>query len=245
LAAKLLWVGRVARPDVLTNATQLANMPNPTGADARRANDTLAALARMPVSLHYPRLHSASLQVSVFAFYSGPVCSPRPKREVGYLIGLVDSSHRFFFRSWASHRPHRVCRGSCAGDLLALVRAVAAALDVRLLLHDLLSRCVPMAAYTDLSADYDLITSFKDPTDMTGKNNVFMLRCALLNGTIRTLHLVHGAHNPADALFKPTFARPAPNVLNEALSTGMLRSVIRAHTTSADLCNAPPSSAEA
>jgi len=164
LAAKLLWVGRVARPAVLTNATQLAHMPNPTGADARRANDTLATLARTPVTLHYPRLDPATLQVSVFVDYSGSAVSPLPKRQVGYLIAPVDASHRFSLLHWASHRPHGVCRGSCAGELLALADAVAATLDVRLLLQELLSRRAPMAAYTDSSAAHDLITSFKDPT---------------------------------------------------------------------------------
>jgi len=162
LAAKLLWVGRVARPDVLTNATQLSNMPDPTGADARRANDTLATLTRMPVTLHYPKIDVASLQVSVFADYSGSATSPFPKRQVGYLSALFDDSHRFSLLHWASHRPHRVCRGSCAGELLALAAAVASALDIRLLLQELLSRRVPMAPYTDSSAAYDVITSFKD-----------------------------------------------------------------------------------
>jgi len=83
LAAKLLWVARVARPDVLTNATQLANMPNPTSADARRANDTLATLARLRITLHYPRLDPVTLQVYVFANYSGSAVAPLPKRQVG------------------------------------------------------------------------------------------------------------------------------------------------------------------
>jgi len=100
-----------------------------------------------------------------------------------------------------------VCRGSCAGELLALDDAVAAELDVRLILQELVSRRIAMAAYTDSSAAFDLITSFNDPTDMTGKNDLLLLRRALLDGTIRTLHLVHGAHNPADALSKPIFAR--------------------------------------
>jgi len=246
LAAQLLWVGRVARPDVLTNARQLANIPNRTGADARRANDTLATLARLRITLHYPRLDRATLQVSFFAEYSGFAVSPLPKRQVGYLIALVDASHRSFLLHWASHRPHRVCRGSCAGELLALADAVAAVLDMRLLLSELLSRRVPMAAYTDSSAAYDLITSFKDPTDMTGKNGLFMLRRALLDGTVRALHLVQGAHNHADALSKPTYARPAPNAsLNDALSSGMLRPIIRAYTTSADYRNAPRPLAQA
>jgi len=145
-AAKLLWVARVARPDVLTNATQLANMPNATSADARRANDTLATLARLRITLHYPRLDPVILQVYVFANYSGSAVAPLPKRQVGYLVALVDASHRFSLLHWASHRPHRVCRGSCAGELLALADAVAAALDVRILLQELLSRRVPMTA---------------------------------------------------------------------------------------------------
>jgi len=75
---------------------------------------------------------------------------------------------------------------------------------------------------------------------MTGKNDLYMLRRALLDGTIRALHLVHGAHNPADALSKPTYARPAPNdALNEGLSSGMLRQLIRANTTLANYRNAP------
>ncbi|OSX78425.1 hypothetical protein BU14_0109s0025 [Porphyra umbilicalis] len=135
LAAKLLWVGRVARPDVLTNATHLAKLPNPTGADARRANDTLAAIARHPISLHYPPLDPASLCLDVYADYSGSATSPLDRRQLGYLIALVDASRRFSLLHWASHRPHRVCRGSCAGELLALADAVAAALDVRLLLQ--------------------------------------------------------------------------------------------------------------
>jgi len=232
LAAELLWVGHVARPDMLTNATQLANMLNPTGANARRANDTLATLSRLPISLHYTKLDLPSLQVSVFADYSGSATSPLPKRQVGYLVALVDSSHRLSLLHWASHRPHRVRFGSCAGELLALANAVATALDVRLLLQEHLFRRVPMAAYTDSSAAYDLITSLKDPIDMTGKNELFMLRHALLDDTLRALNLVHGAQNPADALSKPTYARPASNTaLNVALSTGLLRPLVRAHTT--------------
>jgi len=81
---------------------------------------------------------------------------------------------------------------------------------------------------------------------MTGKNDLFMLRRALLDGTTRASHLVHGAHNPADALSKPTYARPAPNdALNEALSSGMLRPLIRGHTTSADYRSPPRPRVEA
>jgi len=233
LAAKLLWVGRVARPDVLTNATQLANMPDSTGAGARRANDTVDTLTRMLVTLHYPEPEVASLQVSVFADYSGSATLSLPKRQVGYLIALVDDSQCFSLLHWASHRPHHVCRVSCAGELLALADAVTSALDIRLLLQELLSRRVPMAAYTDSPATYDLITSLKDPTDMTGNNDLFTLRRALLNGTLRALHLVHGAQNPADALSKPTCARPAPNnALNAALTSGVFRPLVRAHTAS-------------
>jgi len=40
LAAQILWVGRVAHPDVLMNATHLVSCRNPSSLDARRANDT-------------------------------------------------------------------------------------------------------------------------------------------------------------------------------------------------------------
>jgi len=96
-----------------------------------------------------------------------------------------------------------------------------------------------MAADTDSSAAYDLITSFKDPTDMTCKNDHFMLRHALLNGTLRALHPVHVDHNSSDALSKPTYAPTAPNdALDIALSSGILRALVRAHTTSATYRNA-------
>jgi len=127
-------------------------MPNPTGADARRANHTLATLARVPVALHYTKLDLPSLKVSVVADYSGSATSPLPKRQIVYLIALVDSSHRFSLLQWPSHRSHSVCRGSCAGELLALADAVAAALDVLILLQELLSQLVHRAAYTDSSA---------------------------------------------------------------------------------------------
>jgi len=240
LAAKLLWVSRVARSDVLTNATLLENMSDPTGADARRVNDTLATLACLPIILHYPKLDLPSLQVSIFADDSGSAVLPLPRPQTGYLVALCDSSRRFSLLHWASQRPHRVCRGSCAGELFSLADAVAAALDVRLLLQELLSRRGLMGAYTDSSAAYDLIRSLKDPKDMTCKNDLFMRRRALIDGTLRALHLVLGAQNPADAHSKPTYARPAPNnALNEALTSGMLRSPMRAHTTSASYRNAP------
>jgi len=182
-------VGRVARPDVLTNATHLAKLPNPTGADARRANDTLAAIARHAISLHYPLLDPASLCLDVYADYSGSATSPLDRRQIGYLIALVDASRRFSLLLLVSHRPHRVCRGSCASELLALADAVAAALDFRVLLQELLSRRVPLAAHTESSAACDLVTFFKDPTDMTGKKDLFMLRRSLLSGTIHAISL--------------------------------------------------------
>jgi len=223
LAAKLMWVGRVARHDILTSATHLAKILNPTGADARRANDTLAAIALHPISLHYISLDAASLCLDVYADYSGSATFPLDRRQLGYLVALVDASRRFSLLHWASHRLHRVCPVSCAGELLALADAVAAALDVRLLLQKLLSRRIPLATYTDSSAAYDLVTSFKHPTDVTAKNDLFMLLCSLLPGTIHTIFLVQGAHNPADALLKPSYARPAPNrALTNALLAGTL-----------------------
>jgi len=172
--------------------------------------------------------------------HSGSAVSPLHKRQLGFLISLTDDTRRFSLLYWASHRPHRVCRGSCAGELLALADALAASLDIRLLLQKLLSRRVPLAANTDSSAAYELVTSFRDPTDMSSKNNLFMLRRALLNGTMQSLHLITGDSNPADALFKPTFARPAPNhALTTTLSSGFLRPTARAHTTSTSYRNKP------
>jgi len=84
LAAQLLWVGRCARPDVLTNATNLSNLPAPTSLDARHANDTLAILTRRPITLLFPRLHRLSLRLSIYADYSGSAMSPPGKRQVGY-----------------------------------------------------------------------------------------------------------------------------------------------------------------
>jgi len=76
LGGKLLWVGRVARPDILTNATNLAHIPRPTGADARRGNDTLDRSPSRPVTLHYHRLDPATLRIDVYADYSGSSSRP-------------------------------------------------------------------------------------------------------------------------------------------------------------------------
>jgi len=70
-------------------------MPNPKGADTCRANDTLTTLTRLPITLHYPKLDPTTLQVSVFADYFYSAISPLSKRQVGYLVALVDASHRF------------------------------------------------------------------------------------------------------------------------------------------------------
>jgi len=103
-----------------------------------------------------------------------------------------------------------------------------------------LSWRVPLHAYTDSSAAYDMTTSFRDPTDMTSKNDLFMLRRALLAGTSAALHLVLGAHNPADALSKPTYARPPPNdALDRALASGTLRAPTRSSTSSTEYRNSP------
>eukprot|EP00170_Pyropia_yezoensis_P005164 contig_21075_g5178 len=75
LAAKQLWVGRCRRPDVLTNATRLANLVAPTGADAHHANDALALLTKELLSLQYPKLDRASLRIVVYADYSGSALS--------------------------------------------------------------------------------------------------------------------------------------------------------------------------
>jgi len=243
LAAKLLWVGRVARPDILTNATNLDHISHPTGADARHAKDTLDRTLSRPVTPHYHRLDLATLRIDVYADYSGSSALPLDRRQLGYLMTLTNQSNRFSALYWASHKPHRVCRGSCAGELLALADAVAATLAVRLLLQEVLYQSVPLHAYTDSSGSHDMTTSFRDPTDMTSKNDPFMLRRALLAGPIAALHLVHGAHNPADALSKPTYARPPPNdALDRALPSVTLRVPTRSSTSSTEYRNStrPP-----
>lgn len=242
LAAKLLWVARCARPDVITNATQLANLQAPTGADARHANDTLATLTHNPLTLHFPKLNRASLQLTVYADYSGSALSSVAKRQVGYLAALTDDTRRFALLNWASHKPSRVCRGSTAGELLALADAFAAALDIRQLLQELLAQRVPIHTYTDSATAYNLITSFKDPADLTGKNDLLTLRRALLNGTMATVHHTLGDHNLADALSKPTWSRPKPNnALKDALRTGLLNTATTSHTSSDTYRNAPRS----
>lgn len=233
LAAKLIWVGRCGRPDVLTNATQSANLTASTGADARHANDTLALLTNRPLSLHYPKLNRASLRLAVHADYSGSALSNADKCQVGYMAALKDDTNRFALLNWASHKPSRVCRGSTAGELIALADGFAAALDVRQLLQELLDQRIPVETYTDWATAYDLITSFKDPADLTGKNDLFTLRCALLDGSMAAIHHVHGQHNPADPLFKPTWSRPKPNnALKVALHTGILDTPTTSQATS-------------
>jgi len=154
------------------------------------------------------------------------------KRQVGYLVALTDSSRRFSLLHRVSDRPHRVCRGSTAGELLALADAVAACLDVRQLFQELLSIRVPLDGYTDSATAYELVTPFKDPADISGKNDHFMLRRALLSGALAELNHVHGIANPADALSMPTFYRPPPNAaLADALRTGCLRTPVIAYTT--------------
>jgi len=232
LAAQILWIGRLARPDVLNNAAALASLPSPTTLDAGRANDTIAILTNRDVTLHFPRLDPSSLRLSIYADYSGSTLSPLPRRQVGYLVLLTDASARFCLLHWASHGPHRVSRGSTAGDLFALADAVPAALDVRLLLHELLSRRIPMDAYIDSATAYELGTSFKDPAEISGKNDLYMLRRALLAGTLSEINHICGADNPADALSKPTFSRPPPkSALSTALASGNLSTPIVAHAT--------------
>jgi len=85
-----------------------------------------------------------------------------------------------------------------------------------------------------------MTTSFPDPTDMTSKNDLFVLRRALLAGTIAALRLVHGAHNPADTLSDPTYARRPPNdALDRALASGTLRAPARSSTSSTKYLTSP------
>jgi len=222
----------VARPDVLTNATNLVNSRDPTTLDARRANDTLAILTNQDVTLNVPRPDSTSLRVSIYADCCGSTLSPIHKRQLGYLVFLTDASHHFSLQHCASHRPPRGCRGSTAGELLALVDAISASLDELHLLQKLPSVRIPLYAYTDSATAYELVTSFKYSVDMSRKNDLYMLRCALPSGTMHELKHVHGQDNPADALSKPSFARPPPNAsLADALRTGRLDTAIEAHTT--------------
>jgi len=173
-----------------------------------------------------------SLRLSVYTDYSGPTLSTLPKLRVGFVILLTVSSASFSLLYWASHRPHRVCRGSTAGKLLSLAHAVAAALDIHTLLQELISQRVFMDAYTDSAPAYDLITSFKDPADISGKRDLYMLRRALLDGTLSEINHVSGSDNPADAFSKPMFSRPSPHVsLSRALSSGALSTPLDSLTT--------------
>ncbi|KAK1869742.1 hypothetical protein I4F81_012208 [Pyropia yezoensis] len=240
LAAKLLWVGRVGRPDVMTNATHLSNLKNPTAVDAKRANDTLAIITWRPVALAFPKLNLATLRLAVFADYSGSTLSAVDKRQVGYIIILTDASHRFAPLHWASHRPYRVCRGATAGELLALADAVAACYDIRTLLQELLARPIPLDAYTDSATVYNLVTSFQDPADMSGKNDLLALRRALLSGDLSEINNITGEHNLADSLSKPTWSNPKSNTaLTTALTSGILNPPVTAHTTTDGYRNSP------
>jgi len=67
-----------------------------------------------------------------------------------------------------------------------------------------------------------------------------MLRRSLLSGTIHAISLVQGAHNPSDALSKPSYARPAPNpTLTNTLLAGRLHVPVISCTTSSGYRNAP------
>eukprot|EP00168_Porphyra_purpurea_P021343 TRINITY_DN9469_c0_g1_i1.p1 TRINITY_DN9469_c0_g1~~TRINITY_DN9469_c0_g1_i1.p1 ORF type:complete len:238 (-),score=47.21 TRINITY_DN9469_c0_g1_i1:131-844(-) len=205
----------------------------------------VAPTTRSPSSPTAPSLCASPVSTPPpCAWPSTPTTLGRPlppgKRQVGYLAALTDDTHCFSLLHLASHRSGRVCRGSTAGELLALADAFAAALDVRLLLQELLGQRVPIAAYIDSATAYNLVTSFKDPADMSGKNDLFMLRLALLTDALSEVNHVHGSENPADALSKPTFSRPAPNAaLTRALTSGILYTPVVSHTTTDGLRNKP------
>eukprot|EP00168_Porphyra_purpurea_P020197 TRINITY_DN8404_c0_g1_i1.p2 TRINITY_DN8404_c0_g1~~TRINITY_DN8404_c0_g1_i1.p2 ORF type:complete len:172 (+),score=17.23 TRINITY_DN8404_c0_g1_i1:463-978(+) len=165
-----------------------------------------------------------------------------PIRQVGYLVLVTDASTKFSLLHWTSHRPRRDCRGSTAGELFALADAVAAALDIRILQHKLLDRRIPMNAYTDSATSYELVTSFRDPTDMSGENDLYKLRRALLTGIFSEINHVRGADNPADALSKPTFSRtPLDSALSAALTPGTIKRPVVAHTTTEGYRTSPRS----
>lgn len=91
---------------------------------------------------------------------------------------------------------------------------------------------MPIELFTDSATGYDLVTSFKDPADLTGKNDLLTLRRALLDGSIAAIGHILGDHNPADALSKPTWSRPKPNnALKVALHTSKLDTPTTFHTT--------------
>lgn len=240
LAAKLLWVGRVGHPDVITNATHLSNIKAPTGVDAKRANDALAIFTRRPITLAFPNLDLASLRLAVYAAYSGSTLSAVDKRRVGYIVVLTDASHRIAPLHWASHRPYRVCRGATAGELLALAEAVAACYDIRTLLQELPARRIPLDAYTDSATVYNHVTPFQDPADMSGKNDLLAFRRALLSGDLSEINNIPGDLNLADGLSKPTWSHPKPNTaLTDALTSGILNPPVTAHTTTDGYRNSP------
>ena len=111
---------------------------------------------------------------------------------------------------------------------------------MRQLLQELFFVRVPLDENTDSATATELMTSFKDPADMSGKNDHYMVRRALLSGTIYEVNHVHGYHNSADALSKPTFARPPPNAsLADELRTGRLHTAVVAHTTTAGYHDTP------
>eukprot|EP00170_Pyropia_yezoensis_P006207 contig_25257_g6226 len=190
------------------------------------------AVSSTPITLTFPKMNRDSLRVAVYADYSGSTVSAFAIHQVGYIIVLTDSTHRFAPLHWASHRPSRVRRGTTAGELLALADAVAAALDIRQLLEELMDQQNPPRAYTDSATLYNIVTSFLDPADMSGKNDLLILRRSLLTGVIAELNHIPGEHNPADPLSKPTFSLPAPNnALSVALATGLLHPSVTSTTT--------------
>lgn len=99
---------------------------------------------------------------------------------------------------------------------------------------------MPIYAYMDSATGYNLVTSVKDPSDLTRKSDLLTLQRALLDSTMVTIHYKLGDHKPADALFKPTWSRPKPkNALKLTLRTGLLDSATTSHTSSDTYRNAP------
>lgn len=95
IAAGLLWVARIARPDRACDVSLLCNKPRPTHGDAVLINKVTEFVQDNPLSLQYPPLDDPTLRISAYADYSGSPQTPAHRHHQGHLIVLTDASHRF------------------------------------------------------------------------------------------------------------------------------------------------------
>lgn len=212
----------------------------PPAIDAKHAKDMREIVTRRPNALAFPRINLETLRLAVFADYSSSTLSAIDERQVGFFIVLSDAFHRLVPIHCASHRLSRVCCGATSDELLALAEAFAASYDIRTLLQELLARCIPLDAYTDSTTVYNLVMSFQDPTDMSGKNDLLGFRRGLLSGDLPEINNNPREHNPADGLSNYTWSHPKPNpALTTALTSGTLNPPVTAHTTTDGYRNSP------